>query len=249
MKKRDLIISALAIFFFGMAVISISYQNFFYYGIFLGLALGTAFFMQSKGIVVAAAGFIIYDVSLFKLESAFLPKIGTVVLIGGLCFSLYEILSLKGKIRREFLRKEHLEQDADVEVSWNWSLGVLPIAWKTFGFFFAPSKTAILIRAGTEENLYFYDFWEKEFYEPKEKVKMEDIKKRSIFLAIIGIPIVIIAIYMILGHMELMDILKDIEQYGLEPVSPFFTVGLLVVYLSLALVGLFIIWFSLKRKS
>lgn len=34
MKKRDLIFSTLAIFFFGMAVISISYQNFFYYRIF-----------------------------------------------------------------------------------------------------------------------------------------------------------------------------------------------------------------------
>lgn len=59
----------------------------------------------------------------------------------------------------------------------------------------------------------------------------------------------IIAIYMILGHMELMDVLEDVEQYGLEPASPFLTVGLLMVYLSLALVGLFIIWFSLRRKA
>ncbi|MBU7026608.1 MAG: hypothetical protein HXS48_06670 [Theionarchaea archaeon] len=167
MEKMDLTFFILAIFSLGMAVVSLVFGKFFYFGVFIALSLGITFFRQSRGIVIVSAGLIIFNVSLFKYTP--IPwYTGIAIMLAGVCFIFWEMKKMKEEIRRILLKKGHAKNAADIKISFAENPRYIHTSRKTFGTYFNPRKRAVKVRIRGKEKLFFYDFRKKELYEARE---------------------------------------------------------------------------------
>lgn len=168
MEKLDLIKFLLSLFFLAVALISVIYGNFFYFGVFLALSLGLMSFRQYNGMVIASTGLLVFYVSIFKFENIIPWYVGIIIVLFGIFYVFVEIRKRKEEIRQILLDKGLAKNTAEIKISFVKSFRYVSIARKTFNTYFNPSKMAVKIEIGKNKELYFYDFRKKELYEANQ---------------------------------------------------------------------------------
>ena len=168
MKKIDLVIFLLAMSSCGMAMVSAILGRFFYFGIFLALGLGIGFFRQSKGMVIASAGLFLYTVMLLTFGSTIFWYMTIAVMVFSICFIYWEMRKMKEEIKQTLLDKGYAKSNEEIRISFVENPRYIPIAQKTFGTYFNPTKRAVKIAIGNKTKVYFYDIRKKELHEAKE---------------------------------------------------------------------------------
>jgi hypothetical protein len=201
MEKIDVCIFVSAAFFFLGAMVLLLLMEISASMIFLASALILYSFRISKGVVIMGMGLIVTGIS---FEYGTIPLyLVTAFIVVGSCFAFYEFWKLKGEIRQIFLEKFHPQDNTKINVSYLIGPRSISVTEKHFTTYLIQLKIPVIINAGKEDNLYFYDSSKKELSRTGEKVG--DI---PIIGMIIGVIFVVLSIYFITSS-------KDHYIYGM----------------------------------
>jgi hypothetical protein len=170
-EKTGFILFFLSLLFIALALISLVFlHEFLYYGIFLSLSLGTAFFRRSKGMIIVSTGLFVCYIPLLEPGIIMLFYAGILIMVFGFLVILLERRKTRIEIKRILLEKGLIQRNSKVKISITENPRYIPLSRRIFGTFFNPTKMTVVVEVGGDRKLFFYDFSRKKLFETDESL-------------------------------------------------------------------------------